>query len=237
MRWTQAARVRAVAAKRMFAKAVIQSARFLRLPQSSQLLYFFLGLEADDDGFTETFPVFRLYGMEEEDLNPLIESNFVQVVNDDLVVFITDWRRNNNLRRDCYTESEYHNLLEQLQPENEQVTRRKRDGNATETKRKRDVNGADTQLRKEKSSKEEVSPEKKNVAFSSVDGCKKTPHGRFNNVFLSNSELAALTLFVGEDSVDDAPNTKKVIDDFSEMKERTGRRFDSDYDAIAGLLK
>lgn len=104
-----------MAAKRMFAKAVIQSARFLRLPQSSQLLYFFLGLEADDDGFVEAFAVLRLYGMQEADLEPLIERNFIRVVNDDLTAFIVDWKVNNYIQKDRYKPSIYHGLLERLE--------------------------------------------------------------------------------------------------------------------------
>lgn len=39
----------------MFAKSVINSARFLTMPPSSRLLYYDLGMAADDDGVVEAF--------------------------------------------------------------------------------------------------------------------------------------------------------------------------------------
>ena len=39
-----------LAERRMFSKTVINSARFLTMPPSSRLLYYDLGMAADDDG-------------------------------------------------------------------------------------------------------------------------------------------------------------------------------------------
>ena len=39
-----------MAERRMFAKSVINSARFLMMPASSRLLYYDFGMSADDDG-------------------------------------------------------------------------------------------------------------------------------------------------------------------------------------------
>lgn len=44
-----------MAERRMFAKSVINSARFLTMPPSSRLLYYDLGMAADDDGVVEAF--------------------------------------------------------------------------------------------------------------------------------------------------------------------------------------
>ena len=38
-----------MAERRMFAKSVIGSARFLKMPPTSRLLYYDLGMQADDD--------------------------------------------------------------------------------------------------------------------------------------------------------------------------------------------
>ena len=43
-----------MAERRMFAKAVINSARFLRMPATARLLYYDLGMAADDDGVVES---------------------------------------------------------------------------------------------------------------------------------------------------------------------------------------
>lgn len=99
----------------MFAKAVINSARFLRMPPSSRLLYYDLGMAADDDGIVEAFTVMRTTGATEDDLRVLAAKGFVSVLNDDLVSFIVDWKRNNLIKKDRYHESIYAHLLVQIQ--------------------------------------------------------------------------------------------------------------------------
>ena len=100
-----------MAERRMFAKSVTNSARFLRMPPSSRLLYYDLGMNADDDGVVEAFTVIRTTGAAEDDLNVLIARGFIIKLNDDLVSYITDWHTNNQLRRDRYTRSIYGDLL------------------------------------------------------------------------------------------------------------------------------
>ena len=103
-----------MANRRMFSRSVVGSSRFLRMPQSSRLLYYDLGMEADDDGFVEAFGVIRKTGAAEDDLRILVSRGFVKIVNDDLVAFITDWKQNNYIRPDRYTKSVYHKLLTQI---------------------------------------------------------------------------------------------------------------------------
>ena len=106
-----------MAERRMFSKRVVRSARFLKMPVSSRDLYFQLGLEADDDGIVEAFNVMRLIGASEDDLRVLITKDFVQVLNEDLVAYITDWNENNKLRADRKVDSIYKDLLLQLNPQ------------------------------------------------------------------------------------------------------------------------
>lgn len=100
-----------MAERRMFAKAIINSARFLRMPPSSRLLYYDLGMAADDDGIVEAFTVMRTTGATEDDLRVLAAKGFISVLNDDLVAFITDWKQNNQIRPDRYKPSVYASLL------------------------------------------------------------------------------------------------------------------------------
>ena len=100
-----------MAERRMFSKAVVNSARFLRMPQTSRLLYYDLGMAADDDGVVEAFTVIRTTGAAEDDLRVLASKGFVTVLNDDLVSFITDWSRNNYIQKDRYHPSIYAELL------------------------------------------------------------------------------------------------------------------------------
>ncbi len=103
-----------MAERRMFARAVINSARFLRMPQTSRLLYYDLGMAADDDGVVEAFTVLRTTGAAEDDLRVLASRGFVTVLNEDLVSVITDWRRNNYIQGDRYHPSIYKALLVKL---------------------------------------------------------------------------------------------------------------------------
>lgn len=108
-----------MAERRMFAKTVIGSARFLKMPPTSRLLYYDLGMQADDDGVVEAFPVMRLTGATEDDLKVLISKGFVVVLNEDLVTYISDWKRNNLIKKDRYTPSRYQELLVRLSGQNQ----------------------------------------------------------------------------------------------------------------------
>lgn len=100
-----------MAERRMFAKSVIGSGRFLRMPPTSRLLYYDLGMAADDDGIVEAFSVMRTTGATEDDLRVLASKGFVSVLNDDLVTYIADWSRNNLIKKDRYRPSVYRELL------------------------------------------------------------------------------------------------------------------------------
>ena len=103
-----------MAERRMFSKKIIGSARFLRMPPSSRLLYYDLGMYADDDGVVEAFSVMRQTGATEDDLRVLVSKGFVTVLNEDLVSFIMDWSVNNSIRKDRYHASIYKDLVLQL---------------------------------------------------------------------------------------------------------------------------
>lgn len=96
-----------MAERRMFAKSVINSARFLRMSQAARLLYYDLGMAADDDGYAEAFTVLRTTGADERALDELVDRGFIRVVNDDLVAYIVEWNTNNQIRKDRYHPSIY----------------------------------------------------------------------------------------------------------------------------------
>lgn len=100
-----------MAERRMFSRSVISSARFLRMPAASRLLYYDLGMDADDDGCVEAFCVIRKTGATEEDLQILADKGFVRILNDDLVSYIVDWRINNKIRPDRYHAGLYAHLI------------------------------------------------------------------------------------------------------------------------------
>ena len=117
-----------MAERRMFSKRVIGSARFLRMPISTQCLYFHLGLNADDDGIVEAYTTIKQIGATEDDLKVLVAKGFCTVLNEDLVTYITDWRENNKLRADRKIDSIYKDLLLQMVPDADvQQARRRAD--------------------------------------------------------------------------------------------------------------
>ena len=95
-----------MAQRRMFSKVITNSSRFLMMPQSSQNLYFHLGMNADDDGFCEHFTVMRMTESKPDDLRVLQAKEFIKIF-DDKVLVIKDWKENNYLRSDRYTPSKY----------------------------------------------------------------------------------------------------------------------------------
>lgn len=115
-----------MAERRMFSKRIVNSARFLKMPVSTQCLYFHLGLHADDDGVVEAYTIMNVVGATEDDLKILVAKNFVNVLNEDLVTYITDWRENNKLRADRKVDSIYKDLLIQVIPDIELLGKKQR---------------------------------------------------------------------------------------------------------------
>jgi len=133
----------------MFSKRIIGSARFLRMPGSTQALYFHLGMAADDDGIVEAYPIMQMVNASEDDLRLLAAKGFVKVLNEDLVTYILDWQENNKIRADRKVNSIYKDLLLQVMPETPLIEPRQRadrarpdivqDNHGTTTGHKRDV--------------------------------------------------------------------------------------------------
>lgn len=106
-----------MAERRMFSKRLTNSARFIKMPSSTQNLYFHLGLNADDDGVVEAFSIMNQINATEDDLKILAAKGFVVVLNEDLVSYLVDWRENNKLRADRKIDSIYKELLLKVLPE------------------------------------------------------------------------------------------------------------------------
>lgn len=133
-----------MAERRMFSKRLTNSARFIKMPSSTQNLYFHLGLNADDDGVVEAFSIMNQIGATEDDLKVLVAKGFVIVLNDDLVSYIVDWRENNKIRADRKVDSIYKDLLLKVIPEVQLLESKER---ADRKKEEMDVIG--TSLKKE----------------------------------------------------------------------------------------
>lgn len=100
-----------MAQRRMFSKTITSSGKFLKMPQSSRLLYYDLGMQADDDGYAEWFTVMKMTGAAEQDLSVLSVNGFVKVFDENVLV-IKDWKENNYIQKDRYTPSKYLNVYD-----------------------------------------------------------------------------------------------------------------------------
>ena len=97
-----------MANKRMFARSVINKWKFLKLPATARLLYYDLGMEADDDGFVEPYLVIYKTRGKIDDLFLLRDIGYITILdNEELTSHITDWATNNSIRNDRRTPSIY----------------------------------------------------------------------------------------------------------------------------------
>ena len=83
----------------MFSPDITSSDAFLDMPASTQVLYFHLGMRADDDGFVTPKMVMRLLGSAEDDLKVLIAKRFILPFESGVVV-IKHWLIHNLIRAD-----------------------------------------------------------------------------------------------------------------------------------------
>ena len=89
-----------MANKRMFSLSVVDTVKFLEMPLSSRLLYYELGMRADDDGFVGNWKKILLFtGLKEDDMKVLISKNFI-IPFESGVIVIKHWRMNNYLQND-----------------------------------------------------------------------------------------------------------------------------------------
>ena len=96
-----------MAQKRMFSKQITTSDAFMEMPASSQLLYFHLNMEADDDGFVANPKrILKVVGCGEDDLKILLAKRFILGFPSGVVV-IKHWLIHNTLRMDRYVETGY----------------------------------------------------------------------------------------------------------------------------------
>ena len=103
-----------MAIRRMFAKSITDSDDFLDLPLDVQLLYFHLGMQADDEGFlNSTKKIVRMLGVEPDALQILCDTGFL-IPFPSGVVAIRHWHVNNKIRKDRYIGTQFVAEWEQL---------------------------------------------------------------------------------------------------------------------------
>ncbi len=110
-----------MAKKRMFSLDVIDTDKFLEMPTSTRLLYYDLGMRADDDGFLGGFKkITKMTGASEDDIKLLIAKNYI-IPFENGVIVIKHWRLNNYIQSDRYNKTIYQEEMGSLALENNNV--------------------------------------------------------------------------------------------------------------------
>ncbi|NHI71373.1 DNA replication protein [Lactococcus petauri] len=182
-----------MAQRRMFSKKIVETDFFMEMSPTAKLLYFYLNMSADDDGFVGNPKTIKLIsGATDDDLKILIAKQFI-IPFDSGVIVIKDWKIHNYIQKDRYNQTQYLDEKKQLLVEE----------NGSYTKCIQDVSKLDTQVRlgKDRLGKDnnnmsdksdEVIPyseiisylnEKTGRGFRNVDANKKLIKARWNEGF------------------------------------------------------
>lgn len=96
-----------MAERRMFTKKITESDAFLDMPSSTQMLYFHLSMNADDDGFVNNPKrIQRVCGASDDDFKLLVAKSFV-IMFDSGIIVIKHWRMHNYIQNDRYKLTDY----------------------------------------------------------------------------------------------------------------------------------
>lgn len=227
-----------MAERRCFSKIIIDCDLFLDMPLSAQLLYFHLGMNADDEGFVNNpHKIQRSVGCSDDDLKSLIEKQFV-IPFESGVIVITHWNIHNTLRKDrlkttiCQSEKALlfldgkgaYTLDSQLsancQPNDNQVT-------AKCPPKVREYNLSEFNLREreaEDKAAEAAAPTPSKPAIV------RLAYGEFKNVLLSDDELEKL-------KADYPDSYKDYIERLSSYVERTDKTYKSHYATLKSWIR
>lgn len=188
-----------MARRRMFSLDVVDTDKFLDMPSSTQALYFHLGMRADDDGFVSSPKrITKTVNCADDDLKLLIAKGYL-IPFESGVVVISDWKINNELKKDRYKPTIHLSEFEKIQTQKNKsyslIT------SMTDTKRFQDVSKMDTQdsIGKDSIGKDSIDKEPGEVQK------KKTSEETINSTI---------------NSYTDNPELKQSLNDFVEMRKR-----------------
>ena len=103
-----------MAQRRMFRKKIVETDFFMEMSPTAKLLYFYLNMSADDDGFVGNPKTIKLIsGATDDDLKILIAKQFI-IPFESGVIVIKDWKIHNYIRNDRYNETQYLEEKKQL---------------------------------------------------------------------------------------------------------------------------
>lgn len=97
-----------MAERRMISRKIAEDDRFVDMHPVSKLLYFYLVLNADDDGFVGSVKMINfLTNADQSNYNELLENNLILEPTKNGVYVITDWYAQNKIEPKIYKATEY----------------------------------------------------------------------------------------------------------------------------------
>ena len=210
-----------MAERRMFAKSIVDSDMFLDMPVSARLLYYDLGMRADDDGFINSPKrTMKLTGASDDDMKLLITKQFV-IPFESGVVVIKHWKIHNYIQKDRYKETIH------LQEKSQLLTCENKEYELMDTNCIHDGYSLYTQDRLEKDSQS-----KDSLGENSIEKKKPVRHkyGEYNNVLLSDEDYEKL---VNKFPID----YQDRIERLSEYMASKGKRYKSHYATICSWAR
>ena len=97
-----------MATRRMVSREIAESDRFVDMKTSSKLLYFYLVLNADDDGFVGNVKMINfLTGANSDNYDELLKNNLIMKPSESKVYVITDWYTQNKIDSKIYKPTVY----------------------------------------------------------------------------------------------------------------------------------
>ena len=181
-----------MANKRMFSLDIVDSDAFLEMPPTARLLYFEMGMRADDEGFVNgPRKIMRISGATEEDMNILTQKGFI-IPFDSGIVVIKHWRINNQIRKDRFKPTRYQEELSTISIKE----------NGAYTLSKNPVNSMpehvgcqnDNQVTTKWQPNGNQMATQDSIGEDSIGEDRSRTHGKFNNVYLTDEELADIKM-------------------------------------------
>lgn len=224
----------------MFSKRIVESTRFLRMPATSQNLYFHLGMLADDDGVVEAYPVMCTTGASEDDLRVLVSKKFVTVLNQDTVTYINDWLEHNTIRADRKKDSIYKDLLLEVVPDAEIIEpkqsyySRQKEICQTNGGQNGDKEQTNDSLSKDKISKGKISKDKgskENIDYQQIADLYNETCVSFPRLTkLSDSRKKAIRARLKQYSIDDFRRMFELAESSDFLKGKNDRNWSATFD-------
>lgn len=101
--------------RRMFSRDIVESDAFMSLSDGAKVLYFYLCMNADDDGFCNCpRKIMTSCGAKDDDMKLLIAKKFILWFDGAGISVIKHWRIHNYIRKDRYCETKYRELMREL---------------------------------------------------------------------------------------------------------------------------